>query len=189
MSEYENMSASAMPDEPLESAMPFPEPAAEGLPPEEAVAAETGAAPAEQTADRPPDGVSNEPAAEPMPESAQLKQKLERTEQVLRQYRLAEELRTLQAHDPQAKLTDLSALGEDFYRLRCAGVSAIAAYEATKYQRAHAAIPPDPGAIGTDRMQEKDYYSPEEVDRLSDRELDDPKIMERVMRSMTKWKK
>ncbi len=38
-------------------------------------------------------------------------------------------------------------------------------------------------------VQAKEYYSPEEVDRLSGRELDDPKIMERVMKSMTKWKK
>ena len=34
----------------------------------------------------------------------------------------------------------------------------------------------------------KDYYSPDDVDKLSDKDLDNPEIMERVRKSMTKWK-
>ena len=102
---------------------------------------------------------------------------------------MANELRSLQAHDPAANLTSIAELGDDYVRLRKAGVSATSAYEAVKYRRAKSEIPPDTGALGSDRAQEKEFYTPDEVDRLSSRELDDPKIMERVMRSMTKWKK
>lgn len=36
--------------------------------------------------------------------------------------------------------------------------------------------------------EEKNYYSPEEVDKLTSKDLDDPKIFERVRESMAKWK-
>ena len=36
---------------------------------------------------------------------------------------------------------------------------------------------------------EKDYYSPADVEKLTDKDLDNPKIFERVRQSMTKWKK
>lgn len=121
--------------------------------------------------------------------NARLERELQRANRLLREYRMADELRTLQQHDPTANLTAITELGEDYAKLRRAGVSAVAAYEAVKYRRAKGEIPPDTGALGSDRAQEKEFYTPEEVDRLSSRELDDPKIMERVMRSMTKWKK
>lgn len=35
--------------------------------------------------------------------------------------------------------------------------------------------------------EEKTYYTPEEVDRLTAKDLDDPKIMQRVRESMTQW--
>ena len=33
----------------------------------------------------------------------------------------------------------------------------------------------------------KDYYSPEDVDKLTDEQLNNPKIWERVMESKKKW--
>ena len=36
-------------------------------------------------------------------------------------------------------------------------------------------------------QEEKTYYSPEDVDKLTSEELDDPKIFERVRKSMEKW--
>ena len=33
----------------------------------------------------------------------------------------------------------------------------------------------------------RDFYTPEEVDLLTEAELDDPRVMERVMRSMRSW--
>ena len=34
----------------------------------------------------------------------------------------------------------------------------------------------------------KDYYSPDDVDNLTDRDMENPEIMKRVRQSMTKWK-
>ena len=34
----------------------------------------------------------------------------------------------------------------------------------------------------------KEYYSPDDVDRLSDKDLDNPEIVKRIRQSMTKWK-
>ena len=121
--------------------------------------------------------------------TVRLERELQRANRQLREFRMANELRSLQAHDPAANLTSIAERGDDYVRLRKAGVSATSAYEAVKYRRAKSEIPPDTGALGSDRAQEKEFYTPDEVDRLSSRELDDPKIMERVMRSMTKWKK
>ena len=35
---------------------------------------------------------------------------------------------------------------------------------------------------------EKDFFSPAEVDRLSPRDLDDPKLLNTVINSMKKWR-
>ncbi len=34
----------------------------------------------------------------------------------------------------------------------------------------------------------KEYYSPDDVDKLSDKDLDNPEIIKRIRQSMTKWK-
>ena len=36
--------------------------------------------------------------------------------------------------------------------------------------------------------KDKEYYSPEEVDKLSSKDLDNPKIFKRVRESMKHWK-
>lgn len=123
-------------------------------------------------------------------EADRLRQENAGFRQQLLRYRQMQELAELRAHDPALSVQSIGELGETYLRLRCAGVGNLAAYEAVK--RAEGAgkpVPPDTGAVGLDTRQEKTYYSPADVDRLSARELDDPKIMERVMQSMTKWRK
>lgn len=123
-------------------------------------------------------------------EADRLRQENAGFRQQLLRYRQMQELAELRAHDPALSVQSIGELGETYLRLRCAGVGNLAAYEAVK--RAEGAgkpVPPDTGAVGLDTCQEKTYYSPADVDRLSARELDDPKIMERVMQSMTKWRK
>ena len=36
-------------------------------------------------------------------------------------------------------------------------------------------------------QEEKTYYSPEDVDKLTEKDLDDPIIFKRVRESMSKW--
>lgn len=38
------------------------------------------------------------------------------------------------------------------------------------------------------KKEEKDFFTPEEVDKLTDKDFDDPKIMEKVRKSMLRWK-
>lgn len=83
----------------------------------------------------------------------------------------------------------LDDLGPEFVSLVSSGVDAETAYFAVKAKE-HATTKPKPkdiGAIGSG-TKEKDYYTPDEVDRLTDQELDDPKIRAKVRKSMTKWK-
>ena len=83
----------------------------------------------------------------------------------------------------------LDDLGPEFASLVNSGVDAQTAYFAVKAkEQANAKPKPkDIGAIGSG-MKEKDYYTPDEVDRLTDEEMNDPKIRAKVRKSMTKWK-
>lgn len=131
-------------------------------------------------------------AADPAsaPDDAQLRQTLTDCQRQLLQYRQKQELDELRAHDPSLSVESIQALGEAYLRLRCAGIGNLAAYEAVRRtQEPRRTAPPDTGAVGRDTEQEPTYYTPEAVDRLTPRELDNPKIMERVMQSMTRWKK
>lgn len=93
---------------------------------------------------------------------------------------------------PEDNIT-MENLPADYVSLRAAGVENLTAYEAIRAAKAKSEAskkpsPPDTGAVGTGST-EPEFYTPEEVDRLSDKQLDDPKIMAKVMKSMSKWKK
>ena len=67
------------------------------------------------------------------------------------------------------------------------GLSVKEAYYATKaMQLKEKVLAPD--AIGkvADSKVERDYYTSEEIDNLTDEELNDDKIWEKVMRSMSR---
>ena len=92
---------------------------------------------------------------------------------------------------PDAGLKSVDDLGDEFFALRAEGVSNLTAYlavtgakDARKPRK-----PPVIGAVNGAGQKEKEFYSPDEVDRLTTRQLDDPKIRERVMKSMTRWKR
>ncbi len=128
--------------------------------------------------------------------TAQTRQARMEAELRLAKTRLADELDRRELEEvrsayPQVRAQTLSELGETYQALRRAGVDHLTAYGAVLAgeNARRSPIPVDTGAVGSAGQQEKEYYSPEEVDRLSSRDLDDPKIMERVLRSMTKWKR
>ncbi len=66
----------------------------------------------------------------------------------------------------------------------------LAAYNAVRAAASANKTPPPPeiGSLNTQNGREKDFYSPEEVDRLSKKELGDPRIWSIVRKSMTRWK-
>lgn len=94
---------------------------------------------------------------------------------------MREGLREVQAIDPNVK--DLDELGDTFNHLIANGVPTIEAYYAAKaMELKEKVLAPD--AIGrvSDTKAERDYYTSEELDNLTDEEMD--ANWDKVMRSM-----
>ena len=95
--------------------------------------------------------------------------------------RMAEDLRTIQGIDPTVK--SLDDLGESFINYISAGLDATDAYYASllKDQKEKVYPPSEIGKI-SDTKIDRDYYTSEELDNLTDEELD--ANWDKVMRSM-----
>jgi hypothetical protein len=87
-------------------------------------------------------------------------------------------------------LKSVDELGNDFFALMSALKDPTLAYDALtiKQTRETKPVPKDIGAINSSSSKEKDFYTPAEVDKLTDKDYDNPKIMEVVRKSMLKWK-
>ena len=93
-------------------------------------------------------------------------------------------LREVQAIDPNIK--SLDELGEPFVKMIGAGLSTKEAYYATLAMNSKEKVfAPSPIGKVSDNRIERDYYTSEEIDNLTDEELDDPQIWEKVMKSMS----
>ena len=97
--------------------------------------------------------------------------------------RLQEGLREVQEIDPNIK--SLDELGEPFVHMIAAGLTNKEAYYATLAMNSKEKVfAPSPIGKVSDNRTERDYYTSEEIDNLTDEELDDPQIWEKVMKSM-----
>ena len=97
--------------------------------------------------------------------------------------RMESALRTIQEIDPSVK--SLDELGDSFVNMIAAGLSDKEAYYATLAMNSKEKVfAPSPIGKVSDNRVERDYYTSEEIDNLTDEELDDPKIWEKVMKSM-----
>lgn len=95
-----------------------------------------------------------------------------------------EDLRELQSIDP--RLSSLDELGEDFVRLRAAGIAAKTAYFAVKQSAAPKTQKPQSiGAVNDGGGAESEYFTSEQLDRLTKKDLENPKIYEKAIRSMS----
>ena len=102
---------------------------------------------------------------------------------------MRDDLAIVQEIDPNVK--SLDELGDAFIRMRLdGGLSVKEAYYACKaMELKERVLAPD--AIGkvSDTKAERDYYTSEEIDNLTDEELDDPVIWDKVMKSMDRLSK
>ncbi len=96
------------------------------------------------------------------------------------------DLEAIQAVDPS--VTSLESI-EGYADMVKQGVTGLNAYYALKGQAAvkAAATPPAVGAVGAPGDTDRDFTS-EELDRLTDKDLDDPKVFQRALRSLSKLK-
>ena len=118
--------------------------------------------------------------------------------QILRERKFEQDLAAIKKAYPDVNAAGVAELGEHFVALMAAAESAghpldpVVAYEAQlAYDRRNAkAPPPSTGpAKGVSAPEEKEYYTSAEVDRLSAEELDNPSVMDKVMKSMQRWKR
>ena len=99
-----------------------------------------------------------------------------------------DDLKTIQSVYPDVK--NLSELGNEFFSLLGATKDPLLSYEAVQAKKAKTLkpTPQEIGAVNSSSSKEKDFYTPAEVDKLTSKDYDTPKIMDRVRASMLKWK-
>lgn len=100
---------------------------------------------------------------------------------------MADDLAKIQKINPEVK--SLNELGEEFGALLGALHDPVLAYDALKAKQARETkpVPQEIGAVNSNSAKEKDFYTSAEVDRLTAKDFDNPKIMEAVRKSMLKW--
>ena len=108
-------------------------------------------------------------------ESAMLEMEIDR--------RMEEGLREVQELNPNIKTLD--ELGESFIHMIAAGLTTKEAYFASLQMQSKEKVQA-PDAIGrvADNRTERDYFTSEEIDNLTDEELADDAIYEKVIKSM-----
>ena len=103
---------------------------------------------------------------------------------------LDDDLKAIQAKDPSIK--SLDDLGKDFALMRSTGVSVDVAYNAVKstLEANKKTPPPEMGKVNATQKADKTYYTQDEVDAMiaaNDKALDNPSVLEKIRKSMTKW--
>lgn len=104
---------------------------------------------------------------------------------------MAQELQFLLEQGIEASEEDL---GASYFTMRALGVAPFAAYQIVqrdmeRLKGGFISPPPRIGKVNNKTSEPKSFYSPEEVDRLTEADLNNPLVLEDVMKSMTKWKK
>lgn len=111
---------------------------------------------------------------------------------VLEKKRFEDDLKMIREEYPEETATSVWEFDEPFLSLVMTGlVDALTAYEAyiAAKRRKLRTAPPAIGGVGSYGSENKEYYTPEEVDRLTDRDYENPEIMRAVRRSMVLWNK
>ena len=100
---------------------------------------------------------------------------------------MKKDLAEIQAVDPSVK--SLDDLGAEYQEMVKAGITGINAFYAIRGKQAiqNAAIPPTTGVVGGKTDTERDFTG-EELDRLTEKDLDDQNLLERAIRSLHKLK-
>lgn len=107
---------------------------------------------------------------------------------------MAEDLSKLKSTYPEDKtiqnLKDINDLGQEYFALLGALNDPTLAYDALqiKKNRETKPVPKDIGATNASSGKEKDFYTPDEVDKLTEADYEkNPKLWGVVRKSMLKW--
>lgn len=111
-------------------------------------------------------------------------------QKVLRERQFEKDLNAIKEAYPDVTAKSVLELGDVYLNImRTGGASPVDAYAAQLAfnEREKAKVPPEIGAVNTTTPAKKDFYTPEEVDKLTSKDLDDPDVMDIVLKSMKKW--
>jgi hypothetical protein len=139
---------------------------------------------AEQLADQLPEG---EEAGSFSYELTALLQERAVMQELLFASQFERDLQQLKGLFPLEKVAHISELGEEFMALRAAGVDNVTAYVAVQLAK-NVGKPPEAGAVSSSNSEEEGFFTSRELDHLTEKELSDPKILQKAIKSMTKWK-
>ena len=121
-------------------------------------------------------------------EHAAMRQKVKDNQKLEAERRIEADLKAIRKLDPKVK--DIEDLGEEFFELIRNGFDGVTAYMALKAKKENGKKlkPPAVGRVAKGGSAGKDYFTARELNLLSSRELDDPKVLKKAIRSMVKNK-
>lgn len=89
---------------------------------------------------------------------------------------------------PDCEYDSVDSFPEEFHRLVCARISPATAYKVISEKKERGANKPaSMGSVNSNSEGEKDFYTSAEADKLTKKQLSNPKIMNAVLKSMVKW--
>lgn len=89
---------------------------------------------------------------------------------------------------PDTKCTSIDELPTEFHRLVCARISPATAYKIILERKERGATKPaSMGSINSESEESKEFYTSAEADKLTQKQLSNPKVMNAVLKSMLKW--
>ncbi|MBR4972595.1 MAG: hypothetical protein IKY59_06470 [Oscillospiraceae bacterium] len=126
------------------------------------------------------------------PEFIRNRQEAERFKELLFKRQIEGDIAEINKLYPDAAIKSAEDLGEEYRKLRANGISNEVAYLATvgKGKVAVKETVPEMGAVsGTKVTPEREFYTSDEIDRLTKKDMDDPKVWDKVLRSLSRLKK
>ena len=100
--------------------------------------------------------------------------------------KMEEDLKRIRKIDP--KIRSLDDLGEDYLSLVRSGIDGLAAFLAIKGMKdmAKSPLPPAIGSINAKTNEEGEFFTNSELDSLSGKDLDNPRILQKAIKSLSK---
>ena len=125
------------------------------------------------------------------PEIVETRNQLHEMKQKEAQRQFNADLTAIKDKYPDEQAESIIELGENFIKLMATGaITPLRAYEALRAEKEEKIkMPPSTGDIKVNAIEDKDFYTSEEVDMFTSEDYDrDPKLWERVRKSMQKWR-
>lgn len=123
---------------------------------------------------------------ETSPEFLQTKQELEEYKRKDMEIQFSSDLKAIKEAYPDEKAAKIEDFGIQFLELCAAGIAPLTAYEALRNEKKRTStVPVSTGDIKPANT-EKEFFTSEELDRLTSKDLDDAKTLDRALRSMSR---